>query len=62
MSHSLQQHGIREVEKQLRLKMKNTGLLSIKVEVTRRAGKYKFGFTGSADEVAKANAILADWA
>lgn len=42
--------------------MKNNGLETIKVEVTRRAGKFKFNFTGSSEQVAKAEAILAAWA
>ena len=47
MSNSLQRHGIKEVYKQLRMRMKNSGLETIKVEVTRQAGKYKYNFTGS---------------
>jgi hypothetical protein len=62
MSNSLQQHGIREVHKQLRLRMQNSGLDTIKVEVTRRAGKVRCNFTGSAEQVVKAEKILADWA
>ena len=62
MSKSLQQHGFKEIYKQLRLAMKNNGLETIQVEVTRRAGKFKFAFTGSADQVVKAEAILAAWA
>ena len=62
MSNSLQQHGIKEIYKQLRLSMKNHGLESIQVQVTRRAGKYKFAFTGSPEQVTKAEAILAAWA
>lgn len=62
MSNSLQQHGIPEIQKQLRLKMKNAGLDTIQVEVTRRAGKKKFNFVGDAEQVVKARAILADWA
>jgi hypothetical protein len=61
MSKSLQQHGIKEVYKQLRLRMKNSGLETIEVQVTCRAGKYKFNFTGSAEQVATAEKILADW-
>jgi hypothetical protein len=61
MSKSLQQHGIKEVYKQLRLRMKNSGLDTIKVHVTPTAGKYKFNFTGSAEQVAKAEKILAAW-
>jgi hypothetical protein len=59
--HSLRQHGIHEAHKQLHLRMQRSGLSSIKVEVTRRAGKLNFHFTGSAEEVKKAEKILADW-
>lgn len=62
MSKSLQQHGIREVHKQLCLRMKKSGLDTIGVEVTRPAGKLKFNFTGSAEQVVKARHILAEWA
>jgi len=62
MSNSLQQHGINEVYKQLRLRMKNSGLETIAVHITRRAGKYKYSFTGSAEQVVKAEQILAAWA
>jgi len=41
--------------------MKRSGLPSIKVQVTRRAGKLRFGFTGLDEEVKKAEKILADW-
>jgi hypothetical protein len=58
---SLQQHGMAEVQKQLRLRMKNSGLETVVVDVTRGAGKHKINFTGSADQVAKAKKILADW-
>lgn len=61
MSNSLEQHGIREVYKQLRLRMKNSGLDTIKVEVTRRAGKYKYNFTGSPEQVVQAEKIFAAW-
>ena len=61
MSNSLQQHGIREIYKQLRLRMKNKGLNTIEVLVTRRAGKYKFNFTGSPEQVVQAEQILAAW-
>ena len=61
MSKSLQQHGIREIYKQLRLRMKNSGLETIEVHVTRRAGKYKYSFTGLAEQVVKAEKILAAW-
>jgi hypothetical protein len=62
MSNSLQQHGIKEINKQLRLQMKIRGLETIKVHVTRRAGKFKYAFTGSAEQVVTAEKILADWA
>jgi hypothetical protein len=62
MSKSLQQHGIKEIYKQLRLAMKNNGLDTINVLVTRRAGKFKFAFTGSPEQVVKAEQILAAWA
>ena len=61
MSNSLQKHGIVEAQKQLRLRMKNQHLDTIKVEVFRRAGKIKFNFTGSPEEVTKAEEILAAW-
>jgi hypothetical protein len=61
MSKSLQQHGIREVHKQLSTRMKIRGLNTVAVEVTRRAGKLKFHFTGSAGQVVEAEKILADW-
>ena len=61
MNNSLQQHGIVEVQKQLRLRMKNSGLHSIKVQVTRKAGKLKFDFLGTPEQVVKANEIVANW-
>ena len=61
MSNSLQKHGLHEAHKQLRARMKRDGLETIEVQVTRQAGKLKFGFTGSADQVAKAQKVLADW-
>ena len=61
MTNSLQQHGLKEVCKQLRLKMKNSGLDTIEVQVTRRAGKYKYNFTGTPAQVVQAEQILADW-
>ncbi len=42
--------------------MKNRGLETIKVHVTQRAGKFKFNFTGSAEQVVAAEKIIADWA
>lgn len=62
MSNSLQQHGLKEIYKQLRLAMKNNGLDTIQVLVTRRAGKFKFAFTGSPEQVVSAEKILAAWA
>jgi hypothetical protein len=61
MNNSLQQYGIREVQKQLRLRMKNSGLDSIRVEVTRKSGKLKFDFLGSPDQVTKAYELVANW-
>ncbi|HEX4343749.1 MAG TPA: hypothetical protein VH255_10175 [Verrucomicrobiae bacterium] len=61
MSKSLQQHGIKENYKQLRLRMKTRGLDTVDVAITRRAGKYIYDFTGSADQVAKAQEMLASW-
>ncbi len=62
MSNSLQQHGIKEIYKQLRLAMKIKGLDTINVLVTKRAGKFKFAFTGSPDQIVKAEQVLAAWA
>ena len=62
MSKSLQQHGIKEIYKQLRLRMKNSGLDTIQVLVTRRAGKYRYNFTGSPEQVVQGEQILAAWA
>lgn len=59
--NSLQHHGIKEAHKQLQLRMQRSGLTSIKVDVIRRAGKLRFNFTGSDEEVKKAEKILADW-
>ena len=62
MSNSLQQHGFREINKQLRFRMLANGLDTIKIEITRRAGKSRIAFTGSPEQVVKAEAILAAWA
>ena len=59
--NSLQRHGLHEAYKQLHLRMQRSGLSSIKVQVTRRAGKMKFHFIGLEEEVKKAEQILADW-
>jgi len=61
MRNSLQQHGFREINKQLRFRMIASGLDTIKVLVTRRSGKYLFNFTGSPEQVVKAEQILAAW-
>ena len=61
MSKSLQRHGPKEIYKQLRLRMKTSGLDTIKVHVIRHAGKLKFNFTGSAEQVVKAQQILTAW-
>jgi N-methylhydantoinase B/oxoprolinase/acetone carboxylase alpha subunit len=58
---SLHHHGIVEAHKQLQFRMKRDGLTSIKVLVTRQAGKMKINFTGSDEEVKKAQTILANW-
>jgi hypothetical protein len=62
MSNSLRQHGIKEIYKQLRLRIKNNGLDTIKVLITGQSGKYKYSFTGSPEQVVKAEQILAAWA
>ena len=61
MSNSLQQHGIKEIYKQLRLKMKNSGLDTIQVHVINQAGKFRYSLTGSAEQVVQADKILAAW-
>jgi hypothetical protein len=61
MNNSLQQHPITEVSRQLRLKMKTHGLDTVKVNVSRRAGKYQCSFTGSPEQTAQAEKILAAW-
>ena len=61
MSKGLQQHGFREINKQLRFHMKTNGLETIKVMVTRQSGKFKFNFTGSPEQVVSAEKILATW-
>ncbi|HYG34889.1 MAG TPA: hypothetical protein VEC99_08905 [Clostridia bacterium] len=58
---SLQQHSPHEVHKQLHLRMQRSGLSTVRVHVTRKAGKLQFHFTGSDEEVKKAEKILADW-
>ena len=61
MSKSLQQHGFREINKQLRFRMIASDLDTIKILVTRQCGKYKFNFTGSPEQIVKAEALLATW-
>jgi hypothetical protein len=61
MNNSLQQHGFREINKQLRFRMVASGLNTIKILVTRQSGKFKFVFTGSPEQVVKAEQILAAW-
>ena len=58
---SLHRHGAIEAHKQLQLRMKRSGLSTVKVSVTRKSGRLNIQFTGSDDEVAKARHILADW-
>jgi hypothetical protein len=53
---------MKEIYKQLRLKMKTCGLETIVVHITRRAGKYQYQFTGSPDQVVQAEKIFAAWA
>jgi len=38
-----------------------SGLDTIQILVTRRAGKFRFSFTGLPEQVVKAEAILAAW-
>ncbi len=61
MSKSLQQHGFREINKQLRFRMIASGLDTIQILVTRQSGKFKFNFNGAPDQVVKAEALLAAW-
>jgi hypothetical protein len=58
---SLHRHGAKEAHKQLHLRMKRSGLSTVKVSVTRKSGRLKVEFAGSEDEVRKARQILADW-
>ena len=41
--------------------MKNSGLETIEVQVSRKAGKYKYNFTGSLEQITQAEKILAAW-
>ena len=58
---SLHRHGATEAHKQLHLRMKTSGLTTVKLSVTRKSGRLNVQFSGSDDEVAKARKILADW-
>ena len=58
---SLHRHGAKEAHKQLQLRMKRSGLSTITVSVTRKSGRLKVQFSGSAEEVKKAQQILAGW-
>ena len=59
--NSLEDHGSREVKKQLSHRIKRDGLDTINVEVTRVSGKHKVDFTGSPEQVISAKKILATW-
>jgi len=59
--NSLEDHGYREVKKQLTHRMKSSGLDTINVEVTRVSGRHKVNFTGSPEQVIQAKKILAAW-
>ena len=59
--NSLEDHGSREVKKQLSHRIKRDGLDTINVEVTRVSGKHKVDFTGSPEQVVSAKKILATW-
>jgi len=58
---SLHRHGAKEAHKQLHLRMKKSGLTTVKVSVTRKSGRLNVQFSGSDEEVRKARQILADW-
>jgi hypothetical protein len=58
---NLHRHGAKEAHKQIHLRMKRSGLNTIKVSVTRKSGRLNVQFTGSDEEVKKARQILADW-
>ena len=59
--NSLEDHGAREVKKQLTHRIKRDGLDTINVEVTRVSGKHKVDFTGTPEQVISAKKILATW-
>jgi hypothetical protein len=58
---SLHRHGAKEAHKQLHMRMKKCGLNTIKISVTRKTGRLNVQFSGSDEEVKKAQQILADW-
>ena len=58
---SLHRHGASEAHKQLHLRMKQRGLTTVKVSVTRKSGRLNVQFSGSDEEVKIARQILADW-
>jgi hypothetical protein len=58
---TLHRHGAKEAHKQLSLRIKRSGLTTIKVSVTRKSGRLKVHFTGSDEETKKAEKIFADW-
>jgi hypothetical protein len=58
---SLHRHGAKEAHKQIQLRMTKSGLTTIRVSVTRKFGRLNVQFSGSDEEVNKAQRILADW-
>ena len=58
---SLHRHGAKEAHKQLHTRIKRSGLTTIKISVSRKFGRLRVHFTGSDEEVKKAEKILADW-
>jgi hypothetical protein len=58
---SLHQHGAKEAQKQLHLRIKRSGLNTVKTSVTRKSGRLKVRFTGAPDEVKKVEQIFADF-
>ena len=55
----LHHHGAHEAHKQIHLRLKTSGLGTVKVAVTRKSGRLNVQFTGSDEEVKKAKQILA---
>jgi hypothetical protein len=58
---SLHHHGPKEARKQIHFRMMKSGLTTIKVSVTRKFGRLNVQFSGSDEEVNKAQKILAAW-